>query len=340
MNKSIISYFYSTIFFTILSIVIGYVWLGGFGAIYTIIILIILEVSLSVDNAVVNAKILQNWGEKWKRRFLTWGMLIAVFGMRLFFPIIIVAIAIGTSPVDVLYIAIETPEKYSESLKSVHSEVMAFGGFFLLMVALSFFFDKNKEEHWIIFIEKGFNKMKVVDNIEKIIPLIIILLLYLFIDEASVIISGISGIVLFLLINSLSSFIDNDNGSNKVVMKEGIVSFIYLEVLDASFSFDGVIGSFAITNNIFIIMLGLGVGAFAVRAITIMLVDKGTIQEFKYLEHGAFWAILALSIIMIISTFSHSIPEWLTGIIGIVFILAALKSSVKHNKKEKNDKIE
>jgi hypothetical protein len=102
--------------------------------------------------------------------------------------------------------------------------------------------------------------------------------------------------------------------------------------LDASFSFDGVVGAFAITNNLFIIMIGLGVGAMFVRSLTIMLVDKGTLSEYRYLEHGAFYAIGILAAIMFAGTIKH-IPEVVTGLLGALFIALSLFSSILYNKK-------
>jgi uncharacterized protein len=112
--------------------------------------------------------------------------------------------------------------------------------------------------------------------------------------------------------------------------------FIYLEVLDASFSFDGVVGAFAITHNLFIIMIGLGVGAMYVRTLTIILVEKGTLLEFRYLENGAFYAIGILSLIMFSGTVIH-IPEIFTGLIGIILIGMSLVSSILYNRREKTN---
>ena len=114
-------------------------------------------------------------------------------------------------------------------------------------------------------------------------------------------------------------------------VKSGLAGFLYLETLDASFSFDGVIGAFAITHDIIIIAIGLGVGAMFVRSMTLMLVDKGTLGEFRYLEHGAFYAIGALSALMYIGTLME-VSEIITGLIGAGFIVLALYSSIRYNK--------
>ena len=117
------------------------------------------------------------------------------------------------------------------------------------------------------------------------------------------------------------------------VVRSGAAAFLYLEVLDASFSFDGVIGAFALSNNIFIIAMGLGIGAMFVRSMTVMLVDKGTLAQYRFLEHGAFWAIIALAIIMLVSAIPGAhIPETITGLIGAVLIGTAFWWSVRHNR--------
>ncbi len=118
--------------------------------------------------------------------------------------------------------------------------------------------------------------------------------------------------------------------------KSGAASFLYLEVLDASFSLDGVIGAFALTNNLFVIALGLGIGAMFVRSFTIMLVDKWTLTEYRYLEHGAFWAILALASLMLVGSLTH-IPEVFTGLIGALLIGLSVISSVRLNRRSGTD---
>ena len=115
--------------------------------------------------------------------------------------------------------------------------------------------------------------------------------------------------------------------------RAGLASFLYLEVLDASFSFDGVIGAFAITKDVVIIMLGLGIGALFVRSITIYLVKHETLSAYRYLDHGAHYAVGALATIMMLSMHFH-VPEVITGLIGILFISAGIWSSVRHNKRD------
>ncbi len=162
----------------------------------------------------------------------------------------------------------------------------------------------------------------------------------------AVLIAGAWSILIYLGVQIVSGMLegsmeeDEESGEASVagavgsaIMKGGIAGFLYLEVLDASFSFDGVIGAFAITNDVIIIMLGLAVGAMFVRSMTIFLVEKGTLDEFIYLGHGVHYAIGALAIIMLLSMRFH-VPELVTGLIGIAFIGWALLASLKHRKQE------
>lgn len=141
-----------------------------------------------------------------------------------------------------------------------------------------------------------------------------------------------SALVLYLLIHSFDAFFGSEGARN------GLVGFLYLEILDASFSFDGVIGAFALSDNIFIIMIGLGVGAMFVRSLTLYLVEKETLQEYIYLEHGAHYAIGTLALIMFLKIFIE-VSEIITGLIGVGFItlsfacstIAKSRKSQQHN---------
>ncbi|MBY0445954.1 MAG: DUF475 domain-containing protein, partial [Burkholderiales bacterium] len=152
-------------------------------------------------------------------------------------------------------------------------------------------------------------------------------------EQLSFILASIIGIVTYIVVDGLGSLLSSEeNHGQTTVVRTGFSAFMYLEVLDASFSFDGVIGAFALSNNIFIIAIGLGIGAMFVRSLTIMFVEKETLDQFRYLEHGAFYAIGALAFIMFIGTF-HEIPEVITGLIGAGLIGISLLASLNYNKK-------
>lgn len=316
---------------------------GGFllalSMVWIALILGVMEVSLSFDNAVVNASVLKNWDYFWKMAFLTVGIFVAVFGMRLLFPLVIVSLTANIGIMEVWNLALTNPEEYSFKLASHHAEVSAFGSMFLMLVFLNFLLDDEKDTHWLGVIEEKLGSLGKIESISIFISLSILMITLTFIQENKfdVLIAGIWGILVYvgvdLLGNLLSSEESNVDGS--ALIKRGSVGgFLYLEVLDASFSFDGVIGAFAITKDIVIIMIGLGIGAMFVRSLTIYLVEKETLSEYIYLEHGAHYAIGILAIIMLLSINIH-IPEVITGLIGISFIVLSVRSSIKFNKLEK-----
>ncbi|MDX3775241.1 DUF475 domain-containing protein [Chromatiaceae bacterium AAb-1] len=305
------------------------------------IILSIMEVSLSFDNAVVNASVLRNWDAFWRKLFLTVGILIAVFGMRLVFPLLIVGITADLGMVEVARLALNDPKEYSEKLMTHHAEIAAFGGMFLLLVFLNFLFDDGKETHWFHWLEHRLSSLASVPAMSVFIALIALLIMAGAVEgdnKLVVVMAGIWGIVIYVGVKALGHLLGKEshdakaNGSSNIV-KAGIGGFLYLEVLDASFSFDGVIGAFAITSDVVIIMLGLAIGAFFVRSMTIYLVEKGTLESYIFLEHGAHYAIGALAAIMLFSGTGVHVPEVLTGLIGVAFIVWAVLSSIAYSKR-------
>lgn len=333
------SYFRSSMIFTLIGLPvcawIGWVYAGtttaALEALFIAAVLAILEISLSFDNAIVNAIVLKRMDDVWRHRFITWGMLIAVFGMRLVFPIAIVSAITAITPWEALILASTRPQQYAELMLSVHSQISAFGGSFLLMVALKYFYDQNKEHHWIPWIEIPATKLAKLEAIEMAVALSIIALVTRMLPadfQLSYLLSGIVGLITYLVVGGISSYLEEYGATAGDTARAGAGLFLYLEVLDASFSFDGVVGAFAVSNNLFIIMIGLGIGAFFVRSLTIMFVEKETLAEFKYLEHGAFYAIGALATLMLLDPLIHA-PEWVIGLIGAVFIVASVISSLR-----------
>jgi hypothetical protein len=303
-------------------------------------ILAIMEVSLSFDNAVVNASVLKTWDPFWQKLFLGVGIIVAVFGMRLLFPLVIVAQAADLGLMEVWNLALHDPKTYSMHLTNHHAEVAAFGGMFLLLVFLNFLLDDEKEMHWLGHVEEKLGSLGKVSSVSVLVALGTLMASLTLVAEAQkmvVLMSGLWGIIIYVGGDMISSLLEKEEegGSNvgEMVKRGGIGAFLYLEVLDASFSFDGVIGAFAITNDVVIIMLGLAIGAMFVRSLTVFLVKKGTLDEYVYLEHGAHYAIGILALIMLASMKFH-ISEIFTGLIGVAFIAASLWSSLRHKKQQ------
>lgn len=341
-------YFKFTFVFTLVSLVVAGWWglkTGGdiksvVDVIFIVLILSVMEVSLSFDNAVVNASILKGWDDYWKKIFLTLGMFVAVFGMRLLFPLVIVSQTADLGLVEVWNLAVNNPVEYSNKLISHHAEISVFGGMFLLLVFLNFMFDDEKDIHWVEIAEKRLVELGKINSIAIFIAIIALLFSLMLVsaeEKLAVLLAGLFGVVTYIGVDILGAVL-KDNSSDfsvgDMVKKGSIGGFLYLEVLDASFSLDGVIGALAITKDIVVIMLGLGIGAMFVRSITILLVEKETLDEYRYLEHGAHYAIGALALIMLLSL-RFQISELFTGTIGILFIILSLWSSIRHKNREK-----
>lgn len=332
---------------------------GGIGALLLCAILGVLEVSLSFDNAVINARILERMSAFWQKIFLTVGVLIAVVGMRVLFPLLIVGVTAGLNPAQAIDLALQkgdvtTEGTYANLLHHAHPQIAAFGGLFLLMIFLDFMFEE-REIRWVGFLEKPLGKVGRLHGASLITGLLALLVLAAVAGSShgEVIVAGIFGLVSYLLVTALGDLFDVDDDEEldaedaeiiaarkagpragaKAVGKAAFMLFLYLEVIDASFSFDGVIGAFAITSDPIIIALGLGlIGALFVRSLTVFLVRQGTLDEYVYLDHGAHWAIGALAVILLL-TIGIEVNEVVTGAIGVVFIVASFLSSLRRNKR-------
>lgn len=343
------NYFTSSYIITILGFILAWFWGehvhngAGLVSIFIVAVLAILEVSLSFDNAVVNAMKLEKMNEIWRRRFLTWGIAIAVFGMRFLFPVLVVSVFAKLSLLEVTKIAFTDSLKYAHYLHLTHAPIVAFGGTFLMMLFLAYFFNDGKDVYWIKHTEKAlqaFGSIKGAETIVTLIALYIVQHHIPFTHRLAVVWAGLAGVVVFLLIDGLTQWLEKKDEENtklitQTVKGSGLIGFLYLELIDASFSLDGVLGAFALSKDILIITIGLAIGAMFVRSLTIMLVEKKTLGKFIYLENGAHWAIGALAVIMLVSSF-HEVPEVITGLIGLAFIVLSLISSMMHNKRIRN----
>ncbi|WP_120723726.1 DUF475 domain-containing protein [Streptomyces hundungensis] len=337
----------------------------GWTALGVVAILAVLEISLSFDNAVVNAGILKKMNAFWQKIFLTIGVLIAVFGMRLLFPVVIVAISAKIGPVDAVDLALNDADRYQQLVTDAHPSIAAFGGMFLLMIFLDFIFE-DRDIKWLAWLERPLAKLGKIDMLSVCIALVALLIASMtvathahqhggaHVDKAqTVLISGIAGLITYLVVGGLSGYFENrleedeereheqeeearrtGSAVSAVAMagKAAFFMFLYLEVLDASFSFDGVIGAFAISNDIVLMALGLGIGAMYVRSLTVYLVRQGTLDDYVYLEHGAHYAIGALAVILLV-TIQYEINDVITGLVGVVLIAWSFFSSVRRNRR-------
>ncbi len=309
---------------------------GTAGTLFVVAVLGVLETSLSLDNAVVNATVLRDMTPVWRQRFLTWGIAIAVFGMRVLFPLAVVSAVAWIGPLEALRLAAFQPAEYARILESAHAMLGAFGGAFLGMVCLRYFFDAEKDVHWIGVVERRLARLGKAEAIDLALVLVALLAVSRLLpahEGPGFLAAGALGLVTFIAVDAIGAVMEVSPEHMHDVHRASAASFLYLEVLDASFSFDGVIGAFALTNNLFVIAIGLGIGAMFVRSLTVMLVERGTLESFRYLEHGAFWAIGALAVLMVAGTLVE-VPEAVTGLAGALLIGLSLWSSVRHRARE------
>lgn len=340
---------------TAVALALGYAH-GGTKDLFLLLALAVLEVSLSFDNAIINAAVLKRMSPLWQRMFLTVGILVAVFGMRLLFPLVIVWATAGLHPVRAMELALHPPANgalvfpdgspsYEKLIIAAHPQISAFGGIFLLMLFLDFVFH-DREIKWLRWIEVPFARVGRLGQVSVVVTGTALILAGTRLthssdERATVLTAGVLGLVTYLVVNGLSrAFRPSDAETapthGAAVGGAGLMLFLYLEVLDAAFSFDGVTGAFAITSDPIVIVLGLGVvGSMFVRSITIYLVHQEALERYVYLEHGAHWAIGVLAVIMLVSIEPrYQLPEIFTASVGVLVVGAAWTWSVLRNRRD------
>ena len=323
-------HFSFSIIFTILAVLIAGLTLGT-GAAITTLILIAIEISFSFDNAIINAKVLARLSPVWQRLFLTIGTVVAIVGMRFVFPIVIVMVTAHLPWSTVLQYALHDPKQYADHLAKAHISISAFGGSFLLTLALHFLLDDSRKVLWLARVERPMQRIGGSLWLPPVLAAIVVVLVSLsYHNTSAVLIPSMIGVGAYAVINGFIALLGKATGQSggrgQYIGWGAFTAFMYLQVLDASFSFDGVLGAFAITNKVILIALGLGVGALWVRSLTVYMVKKGTLDEYIYLEHGAHYAILTLAVALLISIFVE-VPDVITGLTGLGIIGASFEAS-------------
>ena len=326
LHRPLLKAFLAPVIVTLLGLLLVGAW-GGPRAFSIAALLIVLEVTLSFDNAVVNAKILRQQSEIWQQRFLTWGILISVVLTRAFLPIAIVALSTGTSIWLISQIAWNDPKQYAELLHGSHYIIASFGGIFLTLVGLRYFFNKEKEVHWIHSVEHRLAQWGAIESVVIGLALLTLFVIALLVPEhrTEILFSGLAGVLIFVVLQGIISAF---GAETMQVHHTGFVLFAYLNILDAAFSLDSVVGAFALSTQLPVIIVGLGVGAYFVRSLTVYMVRHQVLEKLAYIEHGAHWAILGLAGAMLASMFID-LPEPITGLIGLTLVSFAYISSIR-----------
>lgn len=318
---------------TLIAILVG---LGPAAATVTLILMAV-EIAFSFDNAIINARVLAKMPRAWQMLFLTVGMIIAIFGMRVIFPILIVAVTAHLHWADVLNLALHKPHEYAAKLEHAHPLISSFGGSFLLMLALHFFFD---ERHgvWLGRLERTAQRLPQNWSPAPITAVVVGVMALLPGNHhrAETLAAGLAGVAVYAVMHGITIGMEVAHkqserqkaakGIGRQIGIAALMSFIYLEILDASFSFDGVIGAFAVTDKVLLIAAGLGIGALWVCSLTVFMVRRGTLASYKYLEHGAHYTVFVLAFVLFMGLFV-SVPEVVVGTVGIGFIGASAIAS-------------
>lgn len=334
--KTLLKSFGFSLVSTILVIAVALYYLG-WAAFFPLVILVVIEITFSFDNAVVNAKVLKKMSPLWQKLFLSVGIIIAIFGMRLVFPIGIVALTAHLPWREVIDLALNHPAMYAHELEAAHPTITAFGGAFLFMLSLHFFMAENKEHHWIEWFERPLQRVSRWWLPGAITALIVVIISQLPFNHHGheTLVAGLIGAGVYVAIHGLTVLIEKTTSTTSKLSHyvgwAAAVMFLYLEILDASFSLDGVLGAFAITSDILLIVAGLGAGAVWVRSLTVHMVRNGTLDAYRFLEHGAHYAIVALSLAMLSAAF-FEVPEAITGVTGVALIAASVVASVTANR--------
>jgi hypothetical protein len=312
-------------------------WLGGFESATVVAMLAVLEVALSFDNAVVNATVLRRFDERWQRLFLSVGIIIAVLGMRLLIPMVVLVAATRQDPFHVLGRSVQDPNGYAHEILNVQPLIAAFGGVFLLMIFMDFFLDEH-DQQWLSWFEDrlaglsrrfGARFLELCQIVGVSVFLAIAALTFGRSHRLGVPLAGAIGLLTYLAIKRLSDraadkseALADSSDDRPPQGRQALMLFLYLELLDATFSFDSVMGGFSVTVDIALFTIGLGIGAAYVRSLTVFLVRRKMLDRFVYLEHGAYYSIGILAVLLLIEI-GKDVPDWFASLAGTSMIVAA-----------------
>jgi len=269
--------------------------------------LVVFEIISSIDNAIVNAHVLKTLPEKYRKIFLVWGLLLAVFVVRGVLPFLIVwMVNPSLSLAEVIAFVFSGDPKIREAVEASKPLLLLGGGVYLFLVSLSWLFLEEKKYAFLV---EGFIHRKSV-WFYAISSICMTLVIYIGLQINPILaLSASIGSTLFFITDG---FKKNAEEQEQKLLTDSSMSawskILYLEVLDASFSIDGVVGAFAFTISVPVILIGNGIGAFVVREITVRGIDL--ISKFEYLKNGAMYSIGFLGVVMIFESYGKHFPYW------------------------------
>ena len=267
--------------------------------------LIVFEVVNSVDNAIVNAHVLKTIGAIWRRRFLLIGILTSVFLVRFLLPLTIVWISVPNLTLPNLFASFVGGNNVAaNAIQTQKPVILMFGGVFLIFLYFQWLFLEKKEP---LYIERFF-KGKHGGWFFGFAITAVVLAIYFAGANAMMMLAVAIGAATFFLLYGIKATAESREQKGGIAHNSDISKFVYLEVLDAAFSFDGVIGSFAFTINLLLIFIGIGIGAVVVRQLTVKGID--TVAKYRYLKNGALTSIGFLGLFMLIGAFGLELPAY------------------------------
>lgn len=261
------------------------------------------EIVNSVDNAIVNAHVLATMGEKWRKRFLTWGMFTSVFLVRFVIPLLILwVVNQNLSPLEILVSSIGGNPEAARHVEENKGLILMAGGMFLLLLYAHWFFMEEKEH--LFPHEKIGLRFKVWFYAFAALSLLVILWLARY--NPYLMLSAAFGNAMFFILHGFKQTAEQEEEALLRREVTDFAKFMYLEVLDMTFSFDGIVGAFAFTVSLLLITLGNGLGALVVREMTLKGMES--IGKYRFLKNGAMTSIGFLGVFMLIEAFGYELP--------------------------------
>ncbi|MFZ1720647.1 MAG: DUF475 domain-containing protein [Candidatus Moraniibacteriota bacterium] len=287
-----------------------------FSALLIIIGLVLFEAVSSIDNAIINADVLSTMGAKAKKFFVTWGIFFAVFVVRGFLPWLIVwATVPSLGFLGSLTATFSNDPAVHDAIATSAPILLMGGGIFLLFLFL----------HWIFLEEKkyGFRFERYIDRhgvwFYAVVSLLLTLIVWYAMKQSTMVAFGaIVGSTVFFIVHGFRLQAEKAEEEMKHSAMSDWSKVFFLEVIDLSFSIDGVLGAFAFTLSVPLILIGNGIGAIIVRQLTVANID--TVKKYEFLKNGAMYSVCVLGIVMIAHGFLIHIPEWFSPLVTILII--------------------
>lgn len=282
--------------------------------------LILFEIINSVDNAIINAHVLRTMSEKWRKMFLYVGILTSVFLVRLILPLVIVWLVVPhISFSELMKVFTGGSTIAADAIEQQKSLILSFGGIFMLLLYFHWLFMERKHP---LFVHERLLKEHHDVWFFAFAAIILVVLLYFARDNPNMMLTTSIGSATFFIIYGFKETAERKEARLIKKKTSNVSKFLYLEVLDATFSFDGVVGAFAFTTNLLYIVIGLGIGAIVLRELTILGINR--IAKYKWLKNGAMTAIGFLGAFMILESFHIELPIYLptlvtSGVVGYAF---------------------